>query len=589
MSIAGSAYTSNQDNSVSLRQTFIKQTFPADTVKRGLEKISLRLQRIQNAATMSSNLIGLGSENGVSEPVLTVWKAAGNGATHEIVIPVHVTAGSTVTATGRLNVGASQILGIPMRMTVEDPTATDTFNSDFTITSATDGSTTFTATGTATVDWAYIKFRIRINGAFTAQGDPQITTEFGTISLTTTQQLGNTATVKVALFEDDRPLIVSDGKLAYEIATAMTVYDFVFSGTIVLNPNTTLSAIVFIDGDTSDWSDTLTTIKVSIDATASPYADGYAEYYTAGAWSYTPTGIAGTYDQTTTDMYFAMFYQDSLPTTLFDLIEWTEDCNAQASKILNILTVLDSVQESIYNRLNHVIQVEQNTEPVMESFEYQWGSSPVPSNALLLWQNTQENEFGGQFVYNPNKEVIEPNQNAFVRGYPQKIDFIQTSGVAFTAPAIGSGNFASWVSGAFVARFVVTEPTQLSIKFVPQFVDSVALASVNFDYLIVPFGTTPLTTHLAAVAEYGLAAGDGIIQIPFRTQAAAVTDGILIDWLHPTVLSAGAYSIYINFWLRSGTNNSWILGYDPQIGASSTNASNYPIILLEGKTKWQVQ
>lgn len=585
MSIAGASYTTNQDNSVSLRQTFVKQTFPADTVKRGIEKIQLRLQRVQNAATMTGNIVGLGSDNSVSEPQLTVWKAAGNGATHEIIIPVIVTNGSTVTATTKMDVGTGQATAIPMRLTVENHAQTQAFNGDASITSTTDDTTTFTATGTATSTWNYIRLRIRINGAFTASGDAFIRTVLGTLTLTVTQPLGNTTQIKVALFENGKPIAVSAGQLAYAIATTMTVYDFTFASTPIVQPNSTLTAIAFVDGSVSGWTDANTTIKISIDATASPYTGGYAEYYTAGAWSYVPTGIAGSYTIDTTDIYFAMFYTDALPTNQYiENISWDCDCVDQPAKITTLVNSLNSFKTEIEGLLNTVIQVEQNTPPVLEAFEAEYGSSPIPSNKLLVWQNTVANQYGGNFIYDSTVDRMVRNQNQFVRGYPSPIDFIQTSGSAFTAPAVGAANFANWLANGFNARFTIIKPTLLTIKLHAAFFTG-NYSLLGFDYLIKTYGGTPVSGDLASVVNYGLAAGDGIITYEFSTAAQANSQ--YIEMLHPTELAVGSYTIYINFWLRSGTASSWVLGLDTNI--NNAQIANYPLIQLEGITKWQAQ
>lgn len=568
MSIPGENHIIVPDYFVPLKDIYPKQTTLTDTVNRRLEHIYLFLKRYQDFTLLSDNLIPMDFR-------LEIPKDAGVGAIDYYTVNRTLQIGSEINLTCTVTAYTAQPGDVPITLRIRNELGSEIFDQTQNVNSS--GVVSFSISDTTTVLWQSITIEAEITGAFTNAGEDTIGVY--NIELTTSRQVG-AANIKVAAFVNGERLLenndnnISNGYVAQDISTAGQVYDFVFPTTNFADKDKELSFVVFVEGDTSEWTGNIASgvfIAIGVEEIGT-YPSGKASYYLDGQWTDEIPVLGGS----DSDLYFEILYHDNAPQHYIKDFEWDCDCSSQNALVSDLVEMITAWQTESLTKINRIVQVEENRIPSIVSFQNQI-EDDLDENDLLLWHNTEEGSFGAQFIY--HNGVIYQNQNEFTRGYGQKILFAYSRGTQSAT----YDTIADFRSNQ--ARYIIEfdRPTQLIIK-ANAIITTTTTVNLLFDYGIIPYGQTLQLADMQSTIDIG---SRGLYRVAASGSAAYSYYNHLIQWIHPTILDAGRYELYLGFWGTTAGGTPFQIALAPS--GNTTNSSFFDRPALEFIDQWQIQ
>lgn len=204
-------------------------------------------------------------------------------------------------------------------------------------------------------------------------------------------------------------------------ATHIITASFTFSSPVRVEQDSALRLVLSYLGDVTAWDDSTLGSMAFIGVGAdhpSVYADGYAEFFPSGGieWNYDIPNGSGTYTQDSTDLWFELFWSDTVPDNLLTTIDWTCDCNLQSYQNGVNLAALQDICDNIAETLPITITVFGDTWPTTSQwkawYEDRGFDLPMRDQDKLHWMVSSA-VFGQHMFYLPEQDVTQKGDRTY--------------------------------------------------------------------------------------------------------------------------------------------------------------------------------
>jgi len=330
--------------------------------------------------------------------------------------------------------------------------------------------------------------------------------------------------------------------------SSTSVFDFSAAPPFVLNGAT--YHIVFMNDDNWTGSNFL---ELGVDGSSPSYANANISTWTDGALVWTT--------DLTHDAGFTSRYSDVTPAAPDDGsvdLTWTCDCDAQDEVVEDNLALINAIRTVMVNLTIGKIEIYSPYFPSQGYWESEWLKQgnilPIPDGTRLLWYDTFNNRFGG------NYEVVNGVVSTAITHLPKG------SMYGLTRPSNLTNNNTA-LPATYAATVVGYEFLNTNIL-----VPSKALFYSQF---YVTGGPARWTYYLNGVNYYQTEFGTAGTQDGYENlQGGAVTySPVFIKWIHTATLTPGVFtSIQIRL-CRPAAAATWNIHYFPLSAVPAHNSS----------------